>query len=102
MSDDKIVPIRPQPMFAAEGGAHTDAPVLPPDLFDVIIKQLMTDTAMVTAPGAIDPRWPTLIAQAYREGIAQLVAGAPGGVLMKMEGGSLAIYALSESVPVPE
>jgi hypothetical protein len=108
MSDDnKIVPFTPPPMFASEGGAcaDTEPPAGPTepdvDLFDMIVRQLFTDAAMVTAPGAIDPRWPVLIAQAYREGIAQMVRQAPGGVLMRWEHGSLGIYALSAPQPGP-
>lgn len=54
------------------------------DLFDAIAKNLLTQAALITGPGKTDPRWPAIIAQAYREGLAALAAKSSGGILFRM------------------
>lgn len=67
------------------------------DVFDAIAANLMNQTALITKPGAIDPRWPSIIAQAFREGIGAYAAQAPGGMLFKVErDGTMAIIAITE------
>jgi len=85
-------------MTESVNGTPVDSPVPETDLFDRIVRQLFSDTALVTAPGSLDPRWPVLIAQAYRDGIANFVAQSPGGFLLKMEQGGLAIYQIDAQV----
>lgn len=55
------------------------------DLFEAIARQLFDQTKLVTAPGAVDPRWPAIVAQAYREGIARVAESAGGGVLFRLD-----------------
>lgn len=54
-------------------------------MFDQIAIHLFEQTKLITAPGAVDPRWPALVAQAYREGIAAWVGQHPGGLLLRMQ-----------------
>lgn len=54
------------------------------DLFAAIAKNVFAQAALITAPGKTDPRWPVIIAQAYREGIAALAARSSGGILFRM------------------
>ena len=68
---------------------------VPVDLFDAIARHLFAQTALITAPGAVDPRWPAVVAQAYREGIAAYAGRALNGVLFKLEpDGMMSIHLL--------
>lgn len=66
---------------------HTYAPA--GDVFDQIARRLLAQTALITAPGATDPRWGAIIAQAYREGLAALASRHAGGVLFRMDADGL-------------